>query len=289
MCLPPERASRSTEVADSQASCPQMEVLRGRDGRDGRDGGVGSSGPTGPTGEKGGQGEGGTPGEKGDRGITGARGKLGISGSRGPVGEKGNRGDPGLAGPQGPQGTQGPPTGGTVYVRWGRTVCPTGQGTELVYNGTAGGSYWTHKGGSVNIVCMPNNPDHGQFASGVQGYSYMYGVALEPTSPQPLYSAHYDKLPCAVCLATTRVTTLMIPAKWNCPTNWIMEYRGYLMGGYYSRDGRTMYECIDKDPQSLGDSQWNSAILYHVEPNCNALPCPPYAAEKELTCVVCSY
>ena len=175
--------------------------------------------------------EGGTPGEKGDRGITGARGKLGISGPRGPVGEKGDRGDPGLAGPQGSQGAQGPPTGGTVYVRWGRSVCPTGQGTELVYNGTAGGSKYDHKGGAVNIVCMPNNPDHGQFASGVQDYSYMYGVTIQTTSSQPMYSADRDKLPCAVCLATTRVATLMIPAKWSCPTNWTMEYRGYLMGG----------------------------------------------------------
>ena len=177
-----------------------------------------------------------------------------------------------------------------MYVRWGRTVCPTGQGTELVYNGTAGGSKYDHKGGAVNIVCMPNNPDHGQFASGVQDLSYMYGVALSLASSQPLHNAYGDKLPCAVCLATTRVTTLMIPAKWNCPTNWTMEYRGYLMGGRHNHyNGRTMYECIDKDPQSLGDSQWNSAIIWHVEPNCDALPCPPYAAEKELTCVVCSY
>ena len=273
-----------------------MELLRGRDGipgrdgRDGRDGGMGPPGPTGPRGEKGDRGELGLPGPQGDKGIPGQRGPLGISGAQGTVGEKGDRGDPGLPGPQGLQGAQGPPTGGAVYVRWGRTSCPTGQGTELVYSGRAGGSHFNKHGGAANILCMPNDPGHLPYGSGVQGRSHMYAVALDITSGQPLYSARSHCLTCAVCYASTRVTILTIPAKVNCPSNWTMEYTGYMVAGHDNHNGRTMFECIDSNPETIpGSFSWNyAAAFYHVEPNCDGLSCPPYDAQKELTCVVCS-
>ena len=72
-----------------------------------------------------------------ENGLPGPQGPPGISGPQGPVGEKGCHGSPGLRGPQGPQG---PPSGGAVYTRWGRTICPSDQGTELVYSGRAGGT-----------------------------------------------------------------------------------------------------------------------------------------------------
>ena len=50
---------------------------------------------------------------------------------------------------------------------------------------------------------------------------------------------------------------------------------------------RTTYECVDKVPEavpgSVGDQ--NGALLYHVEANCNGMPCPQYDPEKELTCL----
>ena len=56
-------------------------------------------------------------------------GPRGIVGLKGTTGDKGDHGDTGLPGPQGPLAI----IGGAVYVRLGRTVCPSGQGTELVY------------------------------------------------------------------------------------------------------------------------------------------------------------
>ena len=135
-------------------SCPQVEIFRGRDGRDGRDGVKGERGEMGPQGAKGDQG---LPGDQGERGLPGLQGPPGISGPRGPVGNKGSRGPPGLRGPQGPQG---PPSGGAVYTRWGRTICPSDQGTELVYSGRAGGSHLAHKGGGANLLCLPDNPEY---------------------------------------------------------------------------------------------------------------------------------
>ena len=303
LCIPispSERVLRNTEAADSQISCPQIEVLRGRDGRDG---GVGPPGPTGSPGEKGKQGEVGIqgengtkgevglPGEKGGKGLVGRQGPVGPSAPRGEIGEKGERGYPGLAGPQGPpQGGQGVPKGGVVYVRWGRSVCPTGQGTEQVYNGTAGGSYWNQKGGAVNIVCMPNNPEHGAYGSGVQGDSHMGGAAINIRSSQPMYNIVGQNLFCAVCLVKTRNTVLTIPGRVSCPANWTLEYSGYLVAGLYV-EHRNMFECVDSNPETGGKGGGfnNKVAFYLVEPICDRLGCPPYSAEKELTCAVCSY
>ena len=212
-------------------------------------------------------------------------------GPRGGTGNKGDRGDTGLTGPQGERGPQGPASGEAVYVRWGRTVCPSDQGTELVYSGRAGGSLYNHNGGGANHLCLPDDPDHLEYSSGTQGYSYIYGVEYKSSSSQPLGNVDDHNVPCAVCHVTTRATLLMIPAKVNCPTNWTTEYTGYLMTAR-SIHHRSTYKCVDKDPESvpgLNSHVSNNALLYHVEPHCSGLSCPPYDREKELTCAVCSH
>ena len=161
----------------SGVSVHEVEVLVGRDGRDGRDGVRGLPGPAGPPGDKGDRGDLGPPGPQGPQGERGVVGPQGVVGLQGVTGEKGDNGDPGQPGPQGPLAI-----GGAVYVRWGRTVCPSDQGTELVYSGRAGGSHFTHQGGGANHLCLPDDPDHLQFTSGVQGNSYIYGVEYRPLS-----------------------------------------------------------------------------------------------------------
>jgi hypothetical protein len=49
-----------------------------------------------------------------------------------------------------------------------------------------------------------------------------------------------------------------------------------------------MYECVDMAMESVPGSHTNGGLLFHVEANCNGMACPPYDAEKELGCVVCS-
>ena len=137
---------------------------------------------------------------------------------------------------------------------------------------------------------MPDDPEHLQYGSGTQGQSYIYGMEFDIHSSQPLYSVDDHNVPCALCYVTTRDTVVMIPAKVHCPTNWTVEYTGYLMTERYTHY-RSTYECVDKDPESVpGLNAWNgnSAYFSHVEPVCTGLSCPPYDAEKELTCVVCS-
>ena len=221
-----DRVPRNTETTDSSTSCPQMELLRGRDGipgRDGRDGGKGERGDVGPVGATGPRGEKGDRGEVGPRGDIGREGRNGIPGPQGPqgisdpqgaVGEKGDRGDQGLPGPQ---GAQGPPTGGAVYTRWGRTSCPSGQGTELLYSGRAGGTNYQHKGGAANILCLPNDPQYSRYGSGVNGYSPLTGVQYDTASRQPFSSVDHHNMPCAVCYTSSRVTVLMISTKTDLP------------------------------------------------------------------------
>ena len=232
----------------------------------------------------------GPPGPQGGKGIPGTHGPPGISGPPGPVGEMGLRGGPGLPGPQGEQGAQGPPTGGATYIRWGRTVCPSDQGTQLVYSGRAGGTRWEHKGGAANYLCMPDDPDHLQYQSGVQGKSYMAGVEYYYNSLPSLSSINFHNVPCALCYVPIRSVAVMIPAKTQCPINWTLEYIGYLMSEYRNY-GRTMYECVDSNPESVPELNVGSdPRLYFelVEPYCGGLSCPPYNAEKELTCAVCT-
>ena len=75
----------------------------------------------------------GTQGERGDKGDTGPAGPQGVRG------EQGSPGPQGLQGARGPQGLPGQVSGGAVYTRWGRKVCPDTNGTVLVYEGLAAG------------------------------------------------------------------------------------------------------------------------------------------------------
>ena len=278
-----------------------MELLRGRDGRDGRDGVRGEPGDQGPKGdrgvpglpgEQGPQGPEGPHGDTGERGLPGLQGPPGLSGPRGSVGDKGSRGSPGLSGPQGQPGPQGSATGGgTVYTRWGRTSCPSVQGTSLVYSGRAGGSRYNDHGGAANLLCLPDDPEYSRYESGVQDYSPLRGAEYQSNTNQPLGSRSSNNIPCALCSTSIRSKLLVIPAKLTCPTNWTTEYTGYLMAAYHGYNGRTLFECIDDQPESvpgLNTHDSNNALYYHVEATCNSVSCPPYDSEKEVTCVVCT-
>ena len=213
-----------------------------------------------------------------------------MAGPRGPVGEKGAQGDPGVRGSRGEPGLQGPPAGG-ADTRWGQTTCPTDQGTQLLYAGRAGGTHWDHKGGAANRLCLPNDPDHLQYQSGVQGRAYIGGVQYYYTGFPSLSFLNHHNVPCAVCYVVNRSVAVMIPAKTQCPTHWTLEYVGYLMAGRHDHGGRSMYECVDKDSESVPglNAHSNPTALFHlVEPYCNGLSCPPYDDDKELTCVVCT-
>ena len=128
--------------------------------------------------------------------LQGRDGRDGRDGVPGPCGPQGQRGEQGAAGPPGPR------NGGVVYTRWEKTSCPNVNGTELVYAGRAGGSWFSHMGGGANYLCMPNDPDYFQYSSGVQALSYVYGAEYQ-THHGPLTAVKDHNVPCAVCYAST--------------------------------------------------------------------------------------
>ena len=128
-----------------------------------------------------------------------------------------------------------------------------------IYSGRGGGSRSDNSGGGANHLCMPNDPEYMQYASGVQGHSYLYGMEYRLQPYQPLHSVNEHNIPCAVCYTGTRVTVMMIPAKIHCPSGWTVEYTGFLMSEG-SSDTRSNYECVDYDPQSV----WTKWTQYNV-------------------------
>ena len=234
-----------------------IDILAGRDGRDGLQG---------PAGEK---------GEKGDTGPPGVQGPTGLAGPPGPKGDQGLQGSAGLS------------TGGAIYIRWGRTTCPETPGTELVYEGLAGGSAYTHSGGGANYLCLPKIPDY--LLNGLpSAVNYLYGAEYE--RPVPFSNLDDHNVPCSVCYVDKRASKLMIPAKITCPSSWTQEYVGYLMTSKYDHARNAVYECVDKDAESVPGSapNINGALFYHTVAKCTGLPCPPYVTTKTITCVVCT-
>jgi len=161
-----------------------------------------------------------------------------------------------------------------------------------VYAGRAAGSHYTHKGGGANYICLTNSPNYLAPSSGIQAYqALLYGTEYETTGGAlgPLSAVHNYNVPCAVCYASTRGTSIMIPGQTTCPASWTREYYGYLMAQHY-RYYRSMHECVDANPDKVPGSSANrdGALIYHVRAKCTGIPCPPYQNNREVTCAVCT-
>ncbi|XP_063400236.1 uncharacterized protein LOC134684855 [Mytilus trossulus] len=104
-----------------------------------------------------------------------------------------------------------PVASGVTYVRWGKKGCP--KGVEMVYTGQAGGNHYQNKGGGVNYLCLPNDPENGQPIA--DGNDQLFGAEYEIESsnkPSGMKSDMRQKeVPCAVCYQRKRSTILMIP------------------------------------------------------------------------------
>ena len=160
-----------------------------------------------------------------------------------------------------------------------------------MYSGRAGGTRFDHKGGAANYLCMPDDPNYLQYISGVNNRNFVAPVEYWFSTMPSLSQFNSHNVPCAVCYVATRGSVVMVPAKTQCHAGWTREYYGYLMSAYHTHAGRTMYECIDIDPESvpgLNTGVGPRSFFYFNEIYWNGFSCPPYNAEKELTCAVCT-
>ncbi|MBI4703464.1 MAG: hypothetical protein HY744_20325 [Deltaproteobacteria bacterium] len=268
--------------------------LTGPQGPAGPKGDSGPQGPqglTGPQGSIGPQGPAGPQGVQGPKGDTGSTGPQGAQGPAGPQGPQGPKGDTGSTGPQGAQGPQGPQgLSGVVYVRWGRTVCPGS--ASLVYAGRAAGKHASHPGGGTNLLCLPLDPSWGVSNDGDHNGALIYGVEYEQSGYglAALFGGNHDyEAPCAVCYRNDRAVVYMQPAKYNsCPSNWTLEYTGYLMSNHYTQYPGE-FVCVDEGAEKVGlAGSSDGALWYPTEAECGALPCGPYVQNREFACSVCT-
>lgn len=103
-----------------------------------------------------------------------------------------------------------------MHVRWGRTTCPNIVGTQLVYSGRAGGTFWSIQDGGAEKLCLPEQP---QYLAGttnidqaIPSSPHVHGAEYE-YSAGPNTNTFQRNVPCAVCHASARSSTVMIPAK----------------------------------------------------------------------------
>ena len=180
----------------------------------------------------------------------------------------------------------------TTYVVWGSSTCPNTFGTSQILSGLMAGHRTAQTSdqlqfhGGTDFLCAPiNNVQYNprQSIGGVQNGNILVGTEYH-NAIQPEVNHH--NVPCAVCLVTSRTTTVMHPGMTSCPEG-KMEYQGYLMGQY--QDYST-YVCVDERMEMYMGTRHSEAIshLVHVEASCEGLPCSPYVDTKELSCVVCS-
>ena len=184
---------------------------------------------------------------------------------------------------------------GSTYVRWGRTVCPTVNGTQKVYDGFAAGDHYTHSGGPSELLCLPREPTWGKYNDNYLGHSFVYGTEYEVSAmSQELFGKplHNLNVPCVVCQSIGRMAALRIPGRIDCFSGWTKEYDGFLMGDHHSHAKASDYTCVDSDPEAIQGNahDQDGHLLYFVEANCGSasLPCPPYVHGREIACVMCT-
>ena len=157
-------------------------------------------------------------------------------------------------------------------------------------SGVMGTSHHTH-GGGVNHLCLPLDPQFpDNVQQGDQSGAYVYGVEYERSHSDRFFASVHDQdAPCAVCEVQGRSQVLMIPAKQTCPDGWTLEYEGLLASESHSHDGGE-FVCVSNDPETTpaGHTNEYGGRLFVVEATCDTLPCPPYVAGYELSCVICT-
>ena len=169
-----------------------------------------------------------------------------------------------------------------TYIRWGNTTCPYGANT--IYKGVAVGGRYDYKGSASNMMCLP--PTYMRYSNNQGGQIPVDGVQYRVNGA--LNHAYLRNMPCtcALCEATGRGDKIMIPSHYVCPDGWHKEYNGYIMAGYTSYEGGSMYECIDEHLEQITGSGGGAAahFLYTVYATGSHVSSDGYA----LSCVVCT-
>ena len=94
---------------------------------------------------------------------------------------------------------------------------------------------------------------------------------------------------CAVC-RSPRTTSIMVPGTNVCPSEWTLEYAGYIMASRDNHVAGSEFVCVDPEMEARPGSDANIPAneLWYSATVCGSLPCPPYVGGKVVLCAVCS-
>ena len=178
------------------------------------------------------------------------------------------------------------------YTRWGRTTCPTTEGTQLVYEGATVGSHH-QQAGTAEFLCLHNEPEFLETTPGQQTYcTRLYGTEYEGYDSRPAFTNIFrHEAPCSVCYTPSRSTKIIIPGRITCPDSWTREYYGYYMAESHHATHRSRVPiCVDVNSEPIDGSAAHTvtSLLYFMETTCTGIRCPPYSNGAEIACVVCT-
>ena len=157
--------------------------------------------------------------------------------------------------------------------------CPQTKGTDILYEGVAAGSGYSEAGTS-DFLCLHLQPQFLKTTARVQTHRtklYALGYQLGE-SPPALDNLVKHDIPCSLCYTPLRSTVITIPGRIECPSNWTLEYYGYLMSNMQSKYYKSrMSICIDAkaEPSHATAMTYDHGGLYFVETICEGIPCPP--------------
>ena len=153
--------------------------------------------------------------------------------------------------------------------------------------GIIGGSHYTSTGGAANHLCLTSHPVFdGHRQPSENGFATVYGSEYN-ICPEP----GCNTTPACAACRVSRSASVMIPGTNACSPGWTKEYSGYIMAGFPGYSGSSEFICVDSSHGSYvhtSQSNDHENIIYYTHTRCGALPCPPYANDKVVTCVVCT-
>ena len=179
-----------------------------------------------------------------------------------------------------------------AFTRWGRTTCPSTEGTQRLYDGIVVGNF-AYEGGSAEYICLHKQPQFLRTTAGLQPHrTRLYGTEYEfLDSPPAMGNLLRHNAPCSVCYTSARSTKIVIPGRTSCPSSWTREYYGYYMSeAQYNNHKSKAPVCIDVNAESVPGSAGHivKSVIHFMETTCLGINCPPYFNGAEITCAVCT-
>ena len=181
---------------------------------------------------------------------------------------------------------------GAIYVRWGRTSCPNS--AVLLYRGRAAGAYYGGPGSGSNSLCLTEQPLYFHHNDASQKGAFLYGSQYSTSGYgiRSLNRLNYYAVPCAVCLAPGKSASIVSPGRIDCPSNFEVEYFGYLFASHHSH-AKINWICLDKDSErkeyySSSHSLWSPTEVICGSLKCGTLIDGGYVQYHEVTCAVCT-